>query len=104
MPQKRQIYKIQCKIQRGMFDDEYLVVIDALDEQGKSITATSFADKQDLSADSYPKTREDELPALLEVSPMQIAKKYAKIVLPQSTNENGPVVMVPRTSLSVSAG
>jgi hypothetical protein len=82
-----------------MFDDEYIVLIDALDDKGQQMEAVSFANKDDLKTEAFP-TSSDPVDGWLSVSPMQIGKEQARVVLPKPTMANGPIVLVPTSSLA----
>jgi hypothetical protein len=86
-----------------MFDDEYLVVVQVLDEKGEMSEAVAFVHKDELTLlHSLEKSKDVE--ALLKVSPMDITAERALIVLPQSTLANGPVVSVRKSDLVAQGG
>jgi len=95
----RKQWQVKCKIQKGMFENEYLVAIDVLGDQGELGQATAFADKDDLTADVFPTTGEP-VAGWLAVSPLQIGRSSARIVLPKPTMANGAIVMVPTSNLA----
>ena len=58
---------LKCWIRKGMFDDEYLVIIDALDQYRKKIKMCMFVGKEELEVKSFPEG-DEEVVGLLAVS------------------------------------
>lgn len=96
-------WKVKCRVQRGMFDDEYLVIIEIIDDNGQKREAAAFVGKEEISVPSFPEGPE-EVDGFLTVSPMEITTDKAFIVLPKSTLANGPVVSVNRSELVTGGG
>ncbi len=94
----REYCLLKCRIRKGMFDDEYLVTIEALDQNGKKIHIFTFADKEEIRTNSFPKGKE-EVDGYLTVSPLEEQEKISSVVLPKSTFANGTVVAIESSNL-----
>ncbi len=92
-------WQVKCQIQKGMFEDEYLVAIDVVSENGEQGQATSFADRNDLRTDAFP-VSDESVNGWLNVSPMQVGKDRARVVLPKPTMANGSIIFVPTSNLT----
>ncbi len=91
-------YQLKCRVRQGMFPDEYLVIVEAIDEKGQRVQMVAFADKEELEVASFPKGSED-VEGLLSVSTLEIKDRLASVVLPKPTFSNGPVVSIDASDL-----
>ena len=90
--------QLKCHVQKGMFDDEYLVVMNVIDKEGEQIEAAAFVNKDELHLPVLPEG-DNVVDGLLTVSFMGATRKTVSIVLPKSTLANGPVVLVEKSDL-----
>lgn len=91
-------WRLKCRIQKGMFDDEYLVIIEVMDERGENIEAATFVYKDEIKVDLFPK-KSEVVEGLLAVSLIGITHEKASVVLPNSTLANGNIVLVKTSDL-----
>lgn len=94
-------WQLKCRVQNGMFDDEYLVRVNTLGKQGELVEEAAFVHKEELSLPTYPKG-DNVVEGLVTVSLMGATYKNAFVVLPKSTLANGPVILVKRSDLQLS--
>ena len=93
------MWKLKCRAQKGMFDDEYLIIIGVLDDDGKEAEAVAFIDGDEVELNS-PLPDGGVVEGFVTVSPIGFESGNARVVLPQATMANGTVVSVPTASLS----
>lgn len=93
--------KIKCFVRPGVFDDEWIVRIQIITPDGQISEAESFVYGDSLVQEGLPDSQE-EVPGELRVYCVDRADNRAAVVLPQTTIENGPCVIVPETELIAS--
>ena len=85
--------KVRCRVERGAFDEEMVVTVPTIDSSGKESEATCLA-----YADSVELQGELGEPGgchgVLRVHCLDEREDIAAIVLPQSTLQNGPSILV----------
>jgi len=92
-------YKLRCRIQEGMFEDEFIVTIKTINENGEDVEASAFINKDELELDSFPKG-DNIVDGFVDVSVMGITHDKVSVVLPKPTFANGAVVWVKKELLT----
>lgn len=92
-------YQIKCFAQKGMFEDEFIVTINIVNEVGEDVESSAFINKDELELTSFPEG-DNVVDGLLDVSVMGIEQDKVSVVLPKPTFANGPVVWVKKESLT----
>lgn len=91
-------WRLKCRIQKGMFDGEYLVVVNTVDKDGNEVEEAAFIDKEELNWEESPEQGK-VVKGDLAISVMGATREIVSVVLPKSTLANGPVVLVKRSDL-----
>ena len=92
-------YNLKCRIRKGMFDNEYLVIFEAFGPNGKKVQMCTFADKEEISVNSFPNNENEEVDAYISVSPLDLQKRISSVALPRPTFANGTVVVIESCNL-----
>jgi hypothetical protein len=92
-------YQLKCRVQEGMFENEFIVTIQTVNERDEDTEVAAFINKDELELESSPEG-DNIVNGLLKVSVMGIAQNKVSVVLPQSTFANGPVIWVKKELLS----
>ena len=90
--------EIKCVVRPGVFKDEWIVRIQIITAAGQIREAESIVYGDSLVREGLPNSPE-EVPGKLRVYCVDRADNRAAVVLPQTTIENGPCVIVPETEL-----
>ena len=90
--------RLKCFAKQGAFEDEMLVRITSIDSAGKESEAECLAYRNsvELEGQLEPST---ECKGVLKAYCLQRKKEFAVVVLPQSTFQNGPTVIVKESDL-----
>jgi len=82
----------RCTVEPGMFRDEWLVLLEAIDpqENSRKIKVQLFADHRSVKEVAGTPKRREPVPALLKVSLMKRRGEFSQIVLPQPSVPIGP--------------
>jgi hypothetical protein len=84
---------IRCQVGSGIFDDELLVRIKALAPDGTTFEASSIVAKESVDLAG------DQRSGVLHAYCMSKQGDRVSVILPQSTLENGPGVVVHRSEI-----
>ena len=90
--------KIKCKVRRGMVDDEFIARIDIVNSQGADGEAECWAYSDSVDLESAPNGAE-EVDGALHAYRLGEKDELVAVVLPQTTFQNGPNVVVRQSSL-----
>lgn len=90
--------EIKCSVRPGMFEDEWVVRISVITADGQRREVESIVYGDSLTREGTP-TASSEVPGKLRVYCIDRMTDKAAVVLPQTTIENGPCVVVPETEL-----
>ena len=90
--------KIKCYARQGVFDDESVVRIPTVDSKGQDSEAQCLAYGNSVERQSEPNDS-GEAEATLRVGCLSQNDDFAAVVLPQSTFQNGPNVIVRKASI-----
>lgn len=93
--------EIKCFVRPGLFKDEWIVRISIITADGQIREAESIVYGDSLVREGSPNSQE-EVPGRLSVYCVNRMDDKAAVVLPQTTIENGPCVIVPETELIAS--
>jgi len=96
-------WKLKCRIRQGMFEGEYLAIIDVINEKGQRVEAAAFIDEREIAL-SRPLEKGGIGEGFVDVSIMGAAGENASVVLPQPTLANGPIVVVDKSNLEPVGG
>jgi len=90
-------YLIKCRLRRGLFEGEWIVRIRTITVDGsiKALEAIVY----DESVDKEQSETGEEINGKLRVYVLEKKDNKVAVVLPQSTLENGPSVVVPEEEL-----
>lgn len=88
--------RIKCKVRKGSFEDEMIARIQVVDSAGREAEAECLAYGDSVQPQSSP-LADREVDGTLKAYLLQRKNHLAAVVLPQSTFQNGPSVVV-RTS------
>jgi len=92
-------FQIKCFAQKGMFEDEFIVTINTVNEKGEDVESSAFINKDELELTSFPEG-DNVVDGLLDVSVMGIEQGKVSVVLPKPTFANGLVVWVKKELLT----
>jgi len=90
--------RIRCDAGPGMFTDEFVVRIRTLSPDGTIHLASSIVSGGSLKFDTRPKAG-SYVEATLRAYCMDSRQNLVSVILPQTTLENGPSVVVPKTDV-----
>lgn len=93
-----EIHEIKCRLRRGMFPDEWVVLLDTIAEDGSRREVESIAYGESVSVERSVEGV-DEVPGRLKAYVVGRTGGTASVVLPQPTQTNGPSVRVPESEL-----
>ena len=82
--------QVKCRIREGMFRDELIAEIRAMDLTGKVSTVSSFVPTEAVHKDPKDRSR-----GTLSAYCMRTSPGFTSVVLPQDTLENGASLVVP---------
>jgi hypothetical protein len=85
--------KIQCKVRKGLFEKEMIARIEIVDSNGNDVEAECWAYPDNIDSQHIP-TTSDEIEAFLHAYSLGSKEGFVAVVLPQSTFQNGPNVIV----------
>jgi hypothetical protein len=85
---------IRCQVGSGIFDDELLVRIKALAPDGTTFEASSLVARESVELAG------DRQSGVLHAYCMSNQGDPVSVILPQTTLENGPSVLVPRSEIA----
>ena len=90
--------KVQCRVERGAYDEEMVVTVPTVDSSGVDSQATclAYGESVELQGDFDESGQCD---GALRVHCLGERESIAAIVLPQSTLQNGPSVLVRKEHL-----
>lgn len=90
--------KVRCRVERGAFDEEMVVTVPTVDSSGKDSQATclAYGESVELEGDFDESGKCD---GALTVHCLGERESIAAVVLPQSTLQNGPSVLVRKKHL-----
>ena len=87
---------VRCRARKGLFDDEVVIRLQALDASGHAQEIQSLAYGDRVKGTGDPDDS-GEYPAVVKAYCLGRSEELAALVLPQSTFQNGPNILV-RTS------
>ncbi len=82
--------QVKCRIREGMFSDELIAEIRAMDFTGRVSTVSSFVPTEAIERDPKDSSR-----GTLIAYCMRTSRDFTSVVLPQDTLENGASLVVP---------
>jgi len=87
---------IPCRVEPGMFRDEFLVYLDVIDPQdpSRTITVQLLADRREVAKLRGTPKRNQPAAGWLRVALARQEKGLAQVVLPQPASPVGPNVLV----------
>ena len=85
--------RIRCHVKQGQFNDEMIVRIVTVDERGDDSEAICLAYGDSVVPETAPDATK-EVPATLRAHSIGRKDDLVAVVLPQSTFQNGPSVIV----------
>jgi hypothetical protein len=85
--------RIKCKVRKGAFEDEMIARISVVDSAGLDMEAECWAYGNSVIPQSQP-VQGHEVDGVLKAFLLQRRGELASVVLPQSTFQNGPSVIV----------
>ena len=90
--------RVRCKLRRGIFKDEYLARIVSVDAQGRRKDVHAFVFGDTVQVERSPDST-GESSGAVKAHCVGRRKGRAAVILPQSTLENGPSILVPESEL-----
>ena len=90
--------RIKCKVRPGAFDDELIARFEIVDSDGRDTEAECWAygDSVELQV---PPSAGQEVDGALHAYSLEQKEQLIAVVLPQSTFQNGPNVVVRESNL-----
>ncbi|HVS40373.1 MAG TPA: hypothetical protein VMS17_32750 [Gemmataceae bacterium] len=97
---------IPCRIEPGMFREEFLVYLDAIDpsDPNKKVKAQLFVDQREVAGVSGAPKRHNPAPAWLRVTLVAEQGEWAEVVLPQPSQPLGERILIASESVREKPG
>ena len=91
------LYFIPCRVEPGMFKEEYLVYLEAFDPRspGKPVRAQLLVDKREISTIQGTPKRNSPTPARLRVTRLKREGDWDVLILPQPCQPLGETILMP---------
>lgn len=90
--------RIKCHARKGLFEDEMVVRLVTIDADGNQTEAECLAYGKSVTIEGAPDAS-GESPALLHAYCLAENAELVAVVLPQSTFQNGPSVILPQSEM-----
>ena len=90
--------RVRCRVRRGSFEEEMVARIQIVDAAGHDIEAECWVHKDSVTVTQEPQGNA-EVEGDLRAYCLERRNQYAAVVLPQSTFQNGPSVVVRESTL-----
>lgn len=92
------LFSIPCRVEPGMFKDEYLVYLDAHDPRspGKPVKTQLLVDQREISGIHGTPKRNSPAPAQLRVTRLKSEGDWDVLILPQPCQPLGETILMPK--------